>query len=94
MQKECRKKWPFSTRHFEKKCLNLMGVSAGDIIKKRRMKRALGISLSTEFVSFTDVAHTAGFYDQAHFIKDFKYYFDKSPKAFFKDENPYLRSFL
>ncbi len=92
--KEVKNKWSFSSRYFEKKCLDLLGVTAGYILKKRRMKKVLEISMSQKFISFTDVAHATGYYDQAHFIKDFKYYFEKSPMDFFKHDNVYLRNFL
>jgi AraC-like DNA-binding protein len=34
--------------------------------------------------SLTDTAHTAGYFDQAHFIKDFKSFTGETPDAFFK----------
>jgi AraC-like DNA-binding protein len=92
--KEIRAKWSFSSRYFEKKCVDLLGVPAGELLKKRRMKKALEICISKNFISFTDVAHATGYYDQAHFIKDFKHYFNHTPREVFKNDNVFLTKFL
>lgn len=91
---ELKKDWAFSNRYFEQKCLQLTGISPIDLLKKRRMKKALDKCLNTGFKSFTDVAHSCGFYDQSHFIKDFKYYFNQPPREVFRDKNFFLESFL
>ncbi len=91
---ELRNEWTFSARYFEKKCIHLTGLSPGETVQKRRMKNALDMCRSTSFRSFTDVAHAAGYYDQAHFTKEFKYYFGNSPRHVFKDNNYFLEMFF
>lgn len=91
---ELKSNWKFSAKYFEKKCLDIMGVSAGDLLKKMRMKKALKMSLSKSFTSFTDVAYAAGYYDQSHFIKDFKFYFGASPRNVLKENDSLLHGFL
>jgi len=38
-----------------------------------------------QYTNLTDLAYENGYYDQAHFIKDFKAFTGMSPKQFFKD---------
>lgn len=92
--KELKKEWSFSPRYFEQKCFQLLGISAVDLVKKRRMKKALNKCLQKDFCSFTDVAHSCGYYDQSHFNKDFNFYFRQSPRQVFKHKDFFLQSFL
>ncbi len=90
---EIKKDWNFSSKLFEKKFKELIGVSAGELLKKRRMNNVLKKTLHYEYKSLTDVAYKAGYYDQSHFIKDFKTYFHASPKIL-KKEHPLLKHFI
>jgi len=38
-----------------------------------------------KFTNLTSLAYENGYYDQAHFIKDFKEFTGISPKSFFSD---------
>lgn len=44
--------------------------------------------------SLTDIAYESDYYDQAHFIKDFKEFTGLTPKEFLKDEKMALSSIL
>ena len=39
--------------------------------------------------SLTEIAHTAGYADQAHFIKDFKRFAGQAPESFFRSQSAY-----
>ena len=90
---EFEKDWSFSSKFFEKKFKELVGVSAGELIKKRRMNIVLKKTLNQEYKSLTDVAYAAGYYDQSHFIKDFQTFFQTSPKIL-KKEHSLLKHFI
>ncbi len=89
-----KEQWNFSSRYFEQRFNDVLGVNAKDLLKKRRMKKALDITFGKYFRSFTDVAHAAGYYDQSHFIKDFKFYFDRSPLHLRNQQNSLLKTFM
>lgn len=90
---EIKKDWSFSSRLFEKKFKELIGVSACELLKKRRMINVLKNTLHHTYKSLTDVAHAVGYYDQSHFIKDFKNYFPSSPKIL-KNDHTLLKHFI
>lgn len=42
----------------------------------------LHVKQQKDFIHWTETAHRFGYYDQAHFIKDFKVFYGKTPSAF------------
>jgi len=69
---------------------------------ERRFRRAVGASpkkfasivrlrhvlhLRAKGADFTSIAHDAGYYDQSHFIKDFKRFSGLAPESFFQRAN-------
>jgi AraC-like DNA-binding protein len=67
---------------FEKRFRALVGCSPkkyASIIRLRNL-----ITQYTPVQSLTNVAYEAGYFDQSHFIKDFKRFTGTHPKAFFK----------
>lgn len=85
--------WTYSNRLFETKFKELIGTSAGQFIKKKRMNYVLKKIMNEEFRSLTDLSYSAGYYDQSHFIKDFKGYFRTTPKQF-QCDYPMLKNFV
>lgn len=73
---------PISRDPFEKKFRRLVGTSPKQYATLIRMRHV--IDSYTSLSSLTDTAHTAGYFDQAHFIKDFKAFTGETPLAFFK----------
>jgi len=92
--KELKKDWQFSSKYFERKCVAMLGTTAGELTKKRRMKAALNLMHAKNFKGLTDVAHSVGYFDQSHFIKDFRFYFNISPSQFLNGEKSLLNSFI
>ncbi len=84
---DLKKDWGYSTKLFEKTFKEMTGLSAGELMKKRRIARVLKNVFLQDYKSLTDVAYAAGYYDQSHFIKDFKTYFLSSPKLLKKDHS-------
>lgn len=89
-----KREWKFSSKFFEKKFSELIGVSAGELMKKRRMNRAIQMMLCGDFISLTDVAYFTGYYDQSHFIKDFRVFFDSKPSGLLKKNHDLLKHFI
>ncbi|TPD66916.1 AraC family transcriptional regulator [Flavobacterium microcysteis] len=72
-------------RHLERKFLSNVGLSLKLFSRIIRFNNALQLIENKDFRSFTTVAHDVGFYDQAHFIKDFKYFTGLNPKKYFSE---------
>jgi methylphosphotriester-DNA--protein-cysteine methyltransferase len=82
-------------RQFERKFLYKVGVSAKYYARIRRIS-FLCASLAAnrwQIKDWHDFIHTAGYYDQAHFIKDFNEFTGKSPAVYVKN-NVELTNFL
>ncbi len=70
-------------RRFEKQ----IGVSPKQLGKVIRLQTALKMLINKEKESLTNIAYGSEYYDQAHFIKDFKEFTGANPKAFLESEN-------
>ncbi|MDR2238115.1 MAG: helix-turn-helix domain-containing protein [Chryseobacterium sp.] len=70
-------------RQLERKFSSAIGMSPKQLSKTIRLQKTLKLLLNREFSSLTSLAHEADFYDQAHFIKDFKEFTGLTPKEFY-----------
>lgn len=74
---------PISLDPFEKRFRRTVGISPkqfADTIRLRNLIQHYSVS-----TSLTDTALTSGYFDQAHFIKDFQAFTGLAPKQFFKN---------
>jgi transcriptional regulator GlxA family with amidase domain len=46
-----------------------------------------------QFSSLTMIAYEGGFYNQAHFIKDFKEFTELNPKQYFSENMTFIKYF-
>jgi AraC-like DNA-binding protein len=69
----------------EKRFRGSVGTSPKHFSSILRLRNAISNHASGK--SLTDVALTAGYYDQAHFIRDFRAFTGQSPKRFFNERN-------
>lgn len=74
-------------RQLERKFANQIGVSPKQLGKVIRLQTALKMLLDKEKESLTNIAYESQYYDQAHFIKDFKEFTGTNPKEFLGNEN-------
>jgi AraC-like DNA-binding protein len=74
-------------RQLERKFANQIGVSPKQLGKIIRLQTALKMLLDKETESLTNIAYESEYYDQAHFIKDFKEFTGTNPKEFLGNEN-------
>lgn len=69
-------------RQMERKFTKQIGISPKQLGKIIRLQAALKILLNNEAGTLTAVAYESGYYDQTHFIKDFREFTGISPKEF------------
>lgn len=83
---------PSKRRQLERKFIRQIGVSPKQLGKVIRLQAALKLLLSEESESVTRIAYESEYYDQAHFLKDFREFTGTTPKAFLKDGEMQLSS--
>ena len=79
-------------RQLERKFMKQIGISPKQLGKVIRLQSALKMLLNEEGENLTNIAYENKYYDQAHFIKDFKEFTGISPKEFLGNENMTLSS--
>lgn len=72
-------------RNMERKFTTAIGLSPKQLSRVVRLQATLKMLEQKKFTSLTSLAYENGYYDQAHFIKDFKEFTGTSPKSFFSD---------
>lgn len=72
-------------RQLERKFSTMIGLSPKQLSKIIRLQAALRILSAQNAENLTSVAYEGNYYDQAHFIKDFKEFTGVSPKQFYAD---------
>lgn len=74
-------------RQLERKFVKQIGVSPKQLGKLIRLQTAIKMLLNQEGEKLTNIAYESEYYDQAHFIKDFKEFTGTNPKEFLGNEN-------
>ena len=77
-------KVPMSRRNFERKFLEEVGISPKTYAKIRRFGYTCSLMAGNRDVNLMDALHHGGYYDQSHFIKDFKYFSGRTPRRYAK----------
>jgi AraC-like DNA-binding protein len=75
-----------STRQFERNFKELAGFSPKLYSRIIRFQAAIE-KYQHKFISLTDIAYECGYYDQSHFIHDFKEFSGYHPKTYFSGGN-------
>ncbi|KFC19557.1 helix-turn-helix transcriptional regulator [Chryseobacterium sp. FH1] len=70
-------------RQLERKFSLAIGLSPKQLSKTIRLQIALKLLLTGEFTNLTSLAYENEYYDQAHFIKDFREFVGVTPKEFY-----------
>lgn len=68
-----------SVRNFERKCQERLGMPAKMYARIARFHKAYKMLESRPIISWTDLTYELGYYDQTHFIKDFKEFAKLTP---------------
>lgn len=83
--KELSQRTNINRRQLERKFSKAIGISPKQLSKTIRLQSTLKHILNKEYINLTALAHDAEYYDQAHFIKDFKEFTGFTPKEFYGD---------
>ncbi|MBU2899576.1 helix-turn-helix transcriptional regulator [Maribacter dokdonensis] len=73
-------------RQLVRKFSSTIGLSPKQLSKTIRIQNTLKKLLTEEVTSLTDLAYENEYFDQAHFIKDFKEFTGLTPKEFYGDD--------
>lgn len=73
-------------RHLERRFLTGVGISPKLLSRIMRFQHTLQLLEQKRFTSLTSLAYEGGFYDQAHFIKDFKEFTGLNPRLYFSTD--------
>lgn len=76
-------KMKMNRRNMERKFLSVIGMSPKQLSRVVRLQSALKMMEQKKCSNLTDLAYENGYYDQAHFIRDFKEFTGTSPRSFF-----------
>lgn len=77
-------------RQLERKFKKQIGISPKQLSKLIRLHTALKIMLNGNDDNLTNIAYKSDYFDQAHFIKDFKEFTGTTPKDFLGNESMML----
>lgn len=81
-------------RQLEREFKQKIGISPKQLGKVIRLQAALKRVLNRQSETLTEIAYESEYYDQAHFIKDFKEFTGITPKKFLGSEQMALSSLL
>ncbi|RED95310.1 AraC family transcriptional regulator [Marinoscillum furvescens] len=85
---------PSKRRNLERKFSKQVGISPKQLGKIIRLQAALKMMLDNPEETLTQVAYENEYYDQAHFIKDFKAFTGINPKNYLSDDQMMLSSLI
>lgn len=83
-----------SMRQLERKFKNTTGLSPKTLMRIMRFQRFFALLESENELNLTQLALDAGYYDQAHFIRDFHRFAGMSPTQYFKSDNRFANHFV
>ena len=84
---------PFSQKSLEIKFKKIIGLTPGKFIRQYRFMNLMQ-KYQSKKINLTDLIYMFNYYDKSHFIKDFKFFMNQTPKKFFKEDYPLLEEYL
>ena len=77
----------YSQKHFTEMFKTHVGVTPKAYVKVMRFQKAVAEIEANKMVRWSDIAQESGFYDQAHFINDFKFFSGFTPEDYLHRKN-------
>lgn len=81
-------------RNLERNFAKQVGISPKQLGRIIRLQTALKLLLNKTDENLTQIAYESDYYDQAHFIKDFKSFTGTNPREYLTDEQMQLSSLI
>ncbi|RAV29311.1 AraC family transcriptional regulator [Sinomicrobium soli] len=91
--KEIQIEMNISERSLERMTKQYVGISPKMFSRIIRFQSGLNILRKTDFKDFTELAYMADYFDQSHYIKEFKEFTGTNPKNFVLNTNEHLANF-
>ncbi|MCD8538666.1 MAG: helix-turn-helix domain-containing protein [Leadbetterella sp.] len=91
---ELSRKTRINRRQLERKFSLAIGLSPKQLSKILRLQATLQLLLGGKANNLTSLAYEGRYYDQAHFIKDFREFTGLTPKEFYDDQLKMSRFFM
>ncbi|HEX7904622.1 MAG TPA: helix-turn-helix transcriptional regulator [Chitinophagaceae bacterium] len=91
--KEMADKVNINRRNMQRKFTTAVGLSPKQLSRVVRLQAAIKMLAEQNFNNLTSLAYENGYYDQAHFIRDFKVLTGISPKLFFGENMKFAALF-
>lgn len=78
----------FNVTHktLERRFERVLGLSPRELIKIKRFNRAVHTMYSCQYESLTNIGYACGYYDQSHFIREFKQLTGYAPRDFLQEQ--------
>lgn len=83
-----------SDRQLERKFLEVVGISPKLFARLIRVNYVFKLLRTDPELKWQDIIYMCGYYDQAHFIRDFKYFAGESPNAYMARKTAFSDVFL
>lgn len=83
-----------SARQLRRQFLKCVGIGPKHYAKIVQIKHAFAALQGSDTGELQNIAQTAGYYDQAHFIHDFQRLIGANPAAFLRHRDPFLDTYL
>ncbi|MBK7705427.1 MAG: helix-turn-helix transcriptional regulator [Acidobacteria bacterium] len=87
---ELTQKIGFSQKHFISMFTKQVGITPKRYLKIMRFQKTIELIENQRVVDWSDIAHGAGFFDQSHFIHDFKTFSGFTPDDYARRKNDLL----
>ncbi|MCB9300398.1 MAG: helix-turn-helix transcriptional regulator [Lewinellaceae bacterium] len=79
-----------SSRQLEREFKNIIGLSPKAYIRIARLRQAQQLIGKPEFANLAQLSYHCGYYDQSHFIRDFKQLTGVAPKSFMANREQFI----
>lgn len=77
-----------SSRYVRKVFKQDIGITPKVFLKISRFNAAFNLLKADQFVRLSDIAYRLNYFDQSHFIREFRYFTGMTPLQFLKNEHP------